>query len=618
MNRSFPTGRRENQEAGHRPSDRRPGTGQTPAIRRRAAVCALGILFVFATLVGRLVQLHWANGPELQRLASRQRVVHEIILPRPGDIVDCRGLVLAASVETQSVYIVPKKLRRGDETIRDLAGALDLEPRLLWEKVARHSQKGFLWVKRRVTDEEATRVRALGLPRDEWGFRPEFQRVYPQGLCAAQVIGTRDVDGAGHGGIEAQFDERLRGKPGRRELLQDARGRVLEVHTASEEPVRHGETIRLTLDTYLQLNAERILDEVFDEWKPKSACAIVLEPRTGALLAMASRPTFDPTRPDLAPADGWTNRTISDQYEPGSTFKPLIVAWALEQGVISRDEVFDCEMGEWRMGGRVLHDHHRYGDLNVSQILAKSSNIGMAKIGVRLTNSRLYDAARAFGFGRRTGIELPAEVPGLVRPPRQWTRYSTGSVPMGQEISATPLQVATAFAVLANGGVLVSPHVVAGRDGAETAGSTPVVSRVIGAETAEWLRRVPLVEAVSMGTGKRAAIPGYAVFGKTGTAQKVDPVNGGYSRSLHVSSFVCGAPAENPRAIVMVSVDEPSVTVNGEHFGGSVAAPAAGRLLKQVLEYYRIPPADLRHAGHEFEISDHATGAMATTPDVMR
>ncbi|RPI84738.1 MAG: penicillin-binding protein 2, partial [Planctomycetaceae bacterium] len=449
----------------------------------RAGACAAVVLLIYLILAGRLAQLHWTSGPELQRVASRQRIVHEVLPGRPGDIVDCRGVVLAASIETHSMFVVPRKLRDADSTALLLASALDLDPRALSERISTHAAKGFLWVKRRISEDEAARVRALGLPRDEWGFRQEFQRIYPQGLCAAQVIGVRDIDGTGRGGIEAAFDARLRGAPGRRELLQDARGRVLEVRTGSEQPARHGETIRLTVDTYLQLQSERVLDEVMDEWKPRSSCAVVLDPQTGAVLAMASRPTFDPSHPERAPANGWTNRVISDQYEPGSTFKPMIVAWALEQGMIQRDEVFDCELGEWRMGGRVLHDHHRYGALSVSQILAKSSNIGMAKIGVRLTNPRLHDAALAFGFGRRTGIELPAEEDGLVRPLKQWTRYSTGSIPMGQEISATPLQVATAFATLANGGVLVSPHVVVTADLGTASGTTPVLSQVIGAET---------------------------------------------------------------------------------------------------------------------------------------
>jgi len=556
--------------------------------RRRGMLVALGVLGLFGVLATRIVTLHLENGEQLRSLAQKQRIVEEEILPRPGDLLDRQGRVLATSLEMHSLFVVPRRMADRADFARKLAGVLGLDPRALTDRFNAQSEKGFLWVKRRLSDGEVTAVRALKLPADTWGFRTEYRRFHPQGVCAAQVLGQRTIDGVGQGGIEAVCDKRLRGEPGRRRLKLDARGRVLEVIPDPAHPVRHGETISLALDVYIQLQTESVLDEVMAEWKPKSACAVVLDPHTGDVLAMASRPTWDPERPDQAPADAWTNRTIQDQYEPGSTFKPLIVAWGLDQGVIRRDEVLHCENGEYRMGKRLLHDHHPYGNLTIAEVLAKSSNIGMAKIGERLTNSRLYAITVAAGFGRKTGIELPGESPGRVWPLKQWTRYSTGSIPMGQELTATPLQIANSLALLANGGYLVTPHILLPVDGAGS--RSTVRTQVIQTGTADWLRQGPLVEVVSKGTGKKAAIPGYRVFGKTGTAQKVDPQTGEYSRQLHVSSFVCGAPADHPRAVVIVSVDEPSVSVNGEHFGGSVAAPAAGRLLKKVLEYLRVPP----------------------------
>lgn len=556
--------------------------------RRRGMFVALGVLGLFGILASRIVTLHLENGDQLRKLAQKQRIVDEEILPRPGDLLDRQGRVLATSLEMQSLFVVPRRMADRAGYARKLAGVLGLEPRALSDRFQAQSEKGFLWVKRRLSESEVTAVRALKLPADTWGFRTEYRRFHPQGVCAAQVLGQRTIDGVGQGGIEGVCDKRLRGEPGRRRLKLDARGRVLEVIPDPTHPVRHGEAISLALDVYVQLQAEQVLDEVMAEWKPRSACAIVLEPHTGDVLAMASRPTWDPEHPEQAPADAWTNRAIQDQYEPGSTFKPLIVAWGLDQGVIRRDEVLSCENGEYRMGKRVLHDHHPYGELSIAEILAKSSNIGMAKIGERLTNPRLHAVTVAAGFGRKTGIELPGESPGRVWPLKQWTRYSTGSIPMGQELTATPLQIASSLALLANGGFLVTPHILLPGDG--VASRSTVRTQVIQTETADWLRRGPLVEVVSKGTGKKAAIAGYRVFGKTGTAQKVDPQTGEYSRQLHVSSFVCGAPADHPRAVVIVSVDEPSVSVNGEHFGGSVAAPAAGRLLRRVLEYLRVPP----------------------------
>jgi cell division protein FtsI/penicillin-binding protein 2 len=367
--------------------------------------------------------------------------------------------------------------------------------------------------------------------------------------------------------------------------VQDARGKVIEIRASGSSPVHHGQTVVLTLDAVIQVYAERALDQVIEQWKPKSACAVVLDPNTGDVLALASRPTFDPNHAENASPEAWKCRAIADIYEPGSTFKPFVVAKALERQCIGRDEVFDCENGEYRMGPRVLHDHHRYGRLSVSDILVKSSNIGMAKIGQRLTNPGLYQAARAFGFGSPTGIELPGELAGVVRPLKKWNSYSTGSVPMGQEVAATPLQIVAAYAPLCNGGRLISPHLVAHE-------SPLVVSQAVSPEIADWIRREPLTAVVTRGTGKKAAIRGYDVFGKTGTAQKPDPATGEYSRHLHVSSFVCGAPTDRPKALVMISVDEPSVSLNGEHFGGSVAAPAAGELLRKVLQRLQVPPSD--------------------------
>lgn len=567
-----------------------PPDGEPPASsafpRDRLVAAALAVAWLL--LAGRLVQLHWTSGGDFERLAARQRIVREIAPARPGEIVDRHGYVLASSVAERSVYVVPQRIREAWLMARKLAAALDLDPDALFERIAAHPQRQFLWVKRRVSDAEAERVRALKLPADCWGFRDEFRRHYPQGPVAAQVIGIRDIDGRGQGGIEQTFDSVLRGRDGSRELVQDARGKVIEVREESATPPRHGQTVVLTIDTVIQVYAERALDGVVAQWKPQSACAIVLDPRTGEVLAMASRPTLDPNHPEAAPAAAWKNRPIADMYEPGSTFKPFVVAWGLACGSIRRDEVFNCENGEYHLGRRVLHDHHRYGALSVADILVKSSNIGMAKIGQRMGNSRLYQAAVAFGFGGPTGIELPGELPGRLRPLKKWNSYSTGSVPMGQEIAATPLQIIAAYGALANGGSLISPRLV--RDaGASGTGGATVVSPAVDRQTADWVRREALASVVSRGTGRKAAIPGYELFGKTGTAQKPDPETGLYSRDKHVSSFVCGAPVDDPRVVVLISVDEPSVALNGEHFGGSVAAPAAGELLLKALVRLKVP-----------------------------
>jgi cell division protein FtsI/penicillin-binding protein 2 len=353
----------------------------------------------------------------------------------------------------------------------------------------------------------------------------------------------------------------------------------------------------LTIDAVVQLYAERELETVMKEWKPKSACAIVIDPRTCDVLAMASRPTFDPNRPVNVPPAAWKNTAISAIYEPGSTFKPFIVAWGLQKGVIAADSSFDCENGSYRMGRRILHDHHSYGRLSLTDVLVKSSNIGMAKIGERLTNKELFAASVRFGFGRKTGISLPGELQGMLRPLKKWNSYSTGSIPMGQEIAVTPLQLISGIAVLAGDGVLRTPRLVSKtvehidaipEDVPATSFRPTVTSPAIERDIGRWLVEGPLVDVVKRGTGTKARLEDYKVFGKTGTAQKPDPATGKYSSQLHVSSFFCGAPANDPRVLVLIVADEP--TVGKTHYGGTVAAPAASRLLHKTLLHLRISP----------------------------
>ncbi|MFO0919656.1 MAG: penicillin-binding protein 2, partial [Planctomycetaceae bacterium] len=354
----------------------------------------------------------------------------------------------------------------------------------------------------------------------------------------------------------------------------------------SDEPPQPGESIRLTLDTVVQLFAERELDQVMNNWKPESCCAVIMSAKTGDVLAMASRPTFDPNHPEQASLESWKNRTIADIYEPGSTFKPFVVAYGLDQGVLTNNDTFDCERGEYHMGRRVLHDHHPYGKLSLTDVLVKSSNIGMAKVGERMQNPRLHEAAVLFGFGQKTGIELPGELSGILRPLKQWTSYSTGSVPMGHELAATPLQLITAHCALANHGRLVTPRLLIHGD-ADSTRLSALTHDTVREETARWVVEHPMAEVVTRGTGKRAQVPGYRVFGKTGTAQCLSP-EGGYISGNYVSSFVCGAPVEDPQVLVLVVVNQASV--GSEAFGGKVAAPAAGNMLRQTLVYLRVSP----------------------------
>ena len=553
--------------------------------RARLVVTLLGLGWL--VLSARLIQLQWVQRDKFAGKAEQQREFVEETPARPGDIVDRQGRLLATTLAARSLYIVPVKISDSRQVAEALASVLGLNTDSLTEKIAGNSQRQFLWIKRRLTETEIAAVKQLSLPRGAWGFRDEYRREYPQGVVAAQVIGLRDIDGVGRGGIEERFDSTLRGQSGKRHVARDSRGLVIEILDKDQQIPVPGQNVRLTLDVVVQLYAERELDQVMKEWQPESCSAIVIDPTNGDILAMATRPTFDPNRPQEASPDSWKNRAIADIYEPGSTFKPIIVSYGLDQGALQRDEAFHCQNGEYRMGRRVLHDHHRYGVLSLTDVLVKSSNIGLAKIGERMGNEQLEKASTLFGFGRKTGIELPGEQSGILRPLKQWTSYSTGSIPMGHEIATTPLQLITAHAALANGGELVRPRIVLHDQqdsiSAVSRMTTPTVSR----DTAQWIIEHPMQEVVVRGTGKKAKIPGYHVFGKTGTAQCLS-ADGGYVHGKYISSFVCGAPVESPRLLTLVVVNQSSV--GGETFGGKVAAPAAANILRQALVYLRVSP----------------------------
>jgi cell division protein FtsI/penicillin-binding protein 2 len=551
--------------------------------RWRVGLITGGILLMWGILAIRLVQVQGYSRDGFASRATSQRTFKEVIPARPGEIVDRNGHVLAMTVTRRSLFLDPSRIENRWDVARQIAGALNLSADHLYQQLSDKASRRFIWVKRRLTEDEVERVRALALPEDIWGYRNEYQRNYPQGNLAAHALGIRNIDNHGSGGVEQSFDSAIRGMEGSRILVRDARGAVIDIRP--EAAPRHGATIVTTIDSTLQVRVENQLDEIVKQWNPTGACAIVMQPTTGDILAMASRPTFDPNKP-AGQKDAWSNLCISAVYEPGSTIKPFIVGWAMEQGLLNSNEIFDCENGAYRMGRRVLHDSHPYGRLNVTDVLVKSSNIGMAKIGERLTNAGLYRSLLTFGFVRRTGLELPGELVGLVRPLNDWNDYSLGSVPMGHEIAITPMQLITAHAALANGGRMVYPRLTTSENSplptpidtiSRDSAPAPVVAQTIDPEIARWLVNEPMREVVERGTAKRAQIEGVNVFGKTGTAQKLtaDGPQG------HVCSFVGGAPAENPEVLVLVVVDCP--TGQGVHYGGTVAAPAAREILVAAL-----------------------------------
>ncbi|MDG2128576.1 MAG: penicillin-binding protein 2 [Fuerstiella sp.] len=562
----------------------------------RSKLLSAVMLTGWTIMIGRLVYLQGSQGHSLNTRVTRQSSFTEVVPARPGEILDRNGHVLAMTVTRDSLYVVPAEIEDPASFVWQVCSVLNVNADELFERLTRDPDRQFIWVQRRISSKDAARIRRLGLPERTWGFRREYLRQYPQGAYAAHLLGLRDIDNFGHGGLEQSLDDLIRGRDGTRVMTRDARGIVIEVEAARSETPQHGQTVLSTLDILTQVQAERELDKLVQRWQPQGASVIVMEPHTGEVLAMASRPGFNPNAPAEVPADAWTNLAVSAVFEPGSTFKPFIVAWAIENGLLKPDDMIPCSNGAYRMGRRILHDHHAYSQLSVENVLVKSSNIGMARIGERLGVQGLYRATAAFGFGTRTGIELPGEVGGLVRPKADWDEYSIGSIPMGHELAVTPLQLITAHAALANGGRLVRPHLLLGSSpeqtqpsplsGIETVAATPTLeSQIVHADVADWLVRHPMKGVVERGTGKSARIDGLSIFGKTGTAQKPDPEGGGYSNSKHFCSFVCGAPAEHPQVLVLVMVDEP--TAAGSHYGGTVAAPTAAGILEFALQ--RLP-----------------------------
>ncbi|MCP4787883.1 MAG: penicillin-binding protein 2 [Fuerstiella sp.] len=562
----------------------------------RSKLLSACMLLGWAIMIARLIHLQGAQRQLLNTRVTRQSSFTEIVPARPGEILDRNGHVLAMTVTRESLYVVPAEIEDPATFVWQLCSVLNVNADELYERLVKHQKRQFIWVQRRLSDEDVKRIRQLKLPDRTWGFRREYLRQYPQGAYAAHILGLRDIDNVGHGGLEQSLDDLIRGTDGTRVMTRDARGIVVEVQAVRSETPQHGQTVVSTLDILTQIQAEQQLDQLVQRWQPLGACVIVMEPHTGEVLAMASRPGFNPNIPSDVPSDAWRNLAVSAVFEPGSTFKPFVVAWGIQQGVLRQDDIIPCFNGAYRMGRRILHDHHAYSQLSVEDVLVKSSNIGMARIGERLGVSGLHRATAAFGFGTRTGIELPGEIAGLVRRKADWDEYSIGSIPMGQELAVTPLQLITAHAALANGGRLVRPHLLLGSSsdqtlpsplsGVETVDATPTLeSQIVRPEIADWIVRVPMKGVVERGTGKSARVDDLSIFGKTGTAQKPDPEAGGYSDTKHFCSFVCGAPAENPQVLVLVLVDEP--TAAGLHYGGTVAAPTASKLLQFAVQ--RLP-----------------------------
>ncbi|MDK1032338.1 MAG: penicillin-binding protein 2, partial [Planctomycetia bacterium] len=506
-----------------------------------------------------------------------------------------------------SAFGDPSQIEDIWEVSRLVAPMLGVSARSVRDKLAGGVEnQRFVWLKRRLPEEQAAAIRRADIRGI--GLITEGLRVYPHGSLAAHVVGMVGKDCQGLEGIEFLFNARLRGHGGLRSVKADGRRRPLWAEssngaapggTIGTQELRDGQVIVLTIDRVIQGFVEAELNKTLEKYDAKAATSIVMDPQTGEVLAMASLPTYDPNNYADYSDEARRNRAITDPYEPGSTFKVFVAGAALATGVVKMDERIFCENGLWRYRSRRIHDHHSYGWLSFQDVVVKSSNVGMAKLGVRLGGERLRRAACAFGFGSRTGIFLPGEDPGFVQWPHRWSYYTTTSVPFGQEITVTPLQLVTAFSVFANGGRLLRPKIILGaldsqgRAVADLSDQTDVVAQVMPSAVANAFRDDILVDVIARGTGRKCKIPGYRVFGKTGTAQKTAPPGseqGGYSHELYVSSFIAGASAlgeTSARVVVLVVVDEPDKSKG--YYGGTVAAPCVKAILEKTLAYLGVP-----------------------------
>ncbi len=546
-------------------------------IRLLIAVFAL----IFLAAFGRVAWLQAVKAHALDRIATSQHREERTVQARRGTIYDRNRRQLAFGERATTVYANPRQVVDARAAAIVAGRALEIEPADLYELLSDRS-RGFVYLARQADPDKAEDLKRQEIPGI--GFYPEERRVYPQKTVASEVVGYAGTENTGLSGLELKFDKALAGKDGAETVVRDPFGRRIDVVDATQ--VQNGRDVYLTLDHSLQRQVERILKRTRNAWSAKAATAVVLDVKTGGILALAVEPGFDAN--DYPVVSRWDeerlrNRAVTDTYEPGSTFKVVTVGGVLESGIVSPSTKFRLK-GSIQVGDRVIHEAAERGTktMTVAEILSHSSNVGVITLAIELQRQKLSEWIKRFGFGAKTGVDYPGETRGIVLPPDEWSGSTIGNVPIGQGIAVTPLQMVAAYGAIANDGMWIQPHFVdrvVGEDRAK-----PKTRRVISERTAAQLTRM-LRGVVEEGSGTTAQIDGYRVAGKTGTAAKADPA-GGYSETRYVASFVGFAPASNPQIVVLVTVDEP----RGAIWGGTVAAPAFAEIGQFALEYLEIPP----------------------------
>jgi len=550
------------------------------------------LIVAFLSLAVRCLYLQHFKGNHYYSISIKQQQKSITQKPKRGEILDCRGRVLAASNKIQTIFAEPRTIKEPKNTSNKLAPILDIGSHEICKLIMESKNPGFVKIKVNAAEEQcsaASKIYGIGVQSD-------WRRYYPAERLAAHIVGFTSIDNRGLGGIELQYDKELSGSAGQNILFADARRRSIRLKRQASR-LSDGVGIILTVDATIQQFLRAELLRQYESYEAESAVAIVAEPKTGAILAMVSLPDFSPDEIGSVEVNNFRNRATSDQFEPGSILKPIAAAIALDAGVVNKGEKIFCENGNYHgkgFGQIGEYGNHRFGKLSVREILVKSSNIGMAKIGQRLGKKKLCKGLKLFGFGKKTGVDLPGEADGLLRPARKWTGYSVTRIPFGQEISVTAIQLVQAFCMLANGGRCVRPYLVraiVGNDGKiiKLKRPPPAVGFVVEPDVARWVVADAMVGVVNEGTGKKARLEKWQLFGKTGTAEVARKNERGYSESDYIASFVAGAPAEEPAVIVLVSIRKPNKELGKGYTGGTVAAPAAARILEKTLNYLGVP-----------------------------
>ncbi|MDI6758831.1 MAG: penicillin-binding transpeptidase domain-containing protein [Candidatus Omnitrophota bacterium] len=551
--------------------------------RRRSKTA---FLFFFAFLIiciARLFFIYFFRSNYLDNLAKKQHNFFVELEPLRGAIYDSNLKPQALNLPANSLYASANEIKDRDKEkiIKELSPILNLSQKYLRDRLYR--KKSFIWLARKITQEQTEAIKKLNLKG--LGFIKENRRSYPNAYLASHVIGFAGLDNTGLEGIELVFDKYLKGQPGWALFLRDARQKKLDIWEKMVLP-KDGYSLVLTIDEVIQYIAERELERAYKMYRAKGASIIVMDPKSGAVLAMANRPSYDLNEHSHVSKNNMRNRAICDLFEPGSVFKIVTAAAALEQKKVIEKDRFFCENGAWKYSTHILHDHKPHGWLSFREVIEQSSNIGTAKAAQLLGSDLLYKYIKQFGFGSKLGIDIPGEISGIISQPRFWSKISIITIPMGQEIGATALQLVSAISVIANGGKLMKPYVVREiRDKHNISiqkFSSQIIREVISLDTSQRMKKI-LAGAVEEGTGKLAKIPGFTSAGKTGTAQKLEP-NGRYSHNKFVASFVGFAPVEDPLIAVVVTVDEP----RPYYFGGVVAAPVFKNVAGDVIRYLKM------------------------------